>query len=132
MLLLFSKLIFRASCKLTCCFCALRACPVNIISGKTSQRKVFRLNDFTFKGLSNIMYKIGNTNKVKKVEVNKPPITTVAKGRCTSAPADCENAIGKKPNAAAAAVNNTGRKRSVVPFTTKSFRLSYVCFFNSL
>ena len=78
------------------------------------------------------MYKIGKTNKVSKVEVNKPPITTVAKGRCTSAPADCENAIGKKPKAAAAAVSNTGRKRSVVPFITKSFKLSKGCFFNAL
>ena len=70
---------------------------------------------------------------VKIVAVNKPPITTVANGRCTSAPADEEIAIGKKPNAAAEAVNNTGRNLSVVPFRISSSIsfISPLCF-NSL
>ena len=62
------------------------------------------------------MYKIGRTIIVKIVAVNSPPITTVANGRCTSAPAEDEIAIGKNPNAAAKAVNKTGRNLSVVPF----------------
>ena len=40
--------------------------------------------DFIF---SNNTYKIGNTIRVRNVALNKPPITTVAKGFCTSAPA---------------------------------------------
>ena len=75
------------------------------------------LNSFESKTLN----RIGNTIKVNTVAVKSPPITTVAKGRCTSAPADDEIAIGKKPKAAAAAVNKTGRKRSVVPFKIKAF-----------
>ena len=70
--------------------------------------------------VSKTLYKIGKTIIVKIVAVNKPPITTVANGRCTSAPADPEIAIGKKPKAAAAAVNKTGRNRSVVPFKINS------------
>ena len=69
---------------------------------------------------SKTLNKIGNTIIVKIVAVNKPPITTVANGRWTSAPADEEIAIGKNPKAAAAAVNKTGRKRSVVPFKINS------------
>ena len=42
-------------------------------------------------------------------------MTTVARGRCTSAPAFVETAMGRNPKAAAKAVNKTGRKRSVVP-----------------
>jgi hypothetical protein len=34
-----------------------------------------------------IIYSIGSTNSVRNVAVTKPPITTVAKGFCTSAPA---------------------------------------------
>ena len=32
-------------------------------------------------------YNTGKTNKVNNVASNNPPITTEAKGRCTSAPA---------------------------------------------
>jgi len=61
---------------------------------------------------------------VKAVDDNRPPITTVAKGLCTSAPAEVEMAIGKKPSAAAEAVNNTGRKRLEAAFLITSFRSS--------
>ena len=82
--------------------------------------------------LSKIEYKTGNTNIVNKVADTKPPITTVAKGRCTSAPAFVEIAIGKKPSAAAAAVNITGRRRSLAPLIILSFISSIPSFFNSL
>ena len=69
---------------------------------------------------------------VNMVEETKPPITTVAKGRCTSAPALVEIAIGKKPNAAAAAVKITGRNLSFAPLITLSSISSIPSFFNSL
>ena len=45
------------------------------------------------------------------VETMRPPMTTVAKGRCTSAPADVATAIGTKPNEATRPVRNTGRNK---------------------
>ena len=36
----------------------------------------------------------GSTNRVSRVAVTSPPMTTVASGRCTSAPALVETAIG--------------------------------------
>ena len=42
---------------------------------------------FIVLNFSNQMYKMGKTNKVNNVAVNKPPITTVANGFCTSPPA---------------------------------------------
>ena len=56
---------------------------------------------------SNIIYKIGKTNKVKNVATINPLITTVAKGFCTSAPESLLNAIRKKPSDAANAVIKT-------------------------
>ena len=56
-------------------------------------------------------YRIGNTSKVSRVAVISPPITTVASGRCTSAPAPVLIAIGKKPSEATEAVINTGLGR---------------------
>ena len=55
----------------------------------------------------------GNTSKVSSVLVIRPPITTVASGRCTSAPSPWESAIGRKPIDATSAVINTGRKRTI-------------------
>ena len=52
---------------------------------------------------------------VSNVAVKRPPITTVANGRCTSAPAEADTAIGKKPSMAAVAVSKIGRIRSFVP-----------------
>ena len=77
--------------------------------------KPFILND-----CSDIINKIGKTNKVKNVAINKPPMTTVAKGLWTSAPAPLLNAIGKKPNEATNAVINTGLSLSLVAFITIS------------
>ena len=42
-------------------------------------------------------------------------MTTVASGFCTSAPAEFDNAIGKKPSDATVAVISTGRSRTAVP-----------------
>ena len=66
------------------------------------------------------MYKQGSTTSVKNVADNKPPITTVANGRCTSAPEELDNAIGRKPSEATAAVNSTGLSLTLVPFNTRS------------
>jgi len=44
-----------------------------------------------------------------------PPITTEAKGRCTSEPIPVFNAIGTKPNEATNAVVITGRRRVIAP-----------------
>ena len=57
----------------------------------------------------------GSKNSVNTVDDPRPPITTVANGRCTSDPAEVDNAIGKKPNAATSAVINTGRNRAAAP-----------------
>jgi hypothetical protein len=56
------------------------------------------------------------------VELMSPPITTVASGFCTSAPALVANAIGRNPKEATAAVISTGRKRICVPFRTTSIK----------
>lgn len=57
----------------------------------------------------------GNKTKVNIVDEIMPPITTVAKGRCTSA-VPVAKAIGIKPSEATNAVINTGRSRSTAPF----------------
>ena len=63
-------------------------------------------------------YNTGRTTSVRNVELIMPPITTVASGRWTSAPALVESAIGIKPKAATAAVMSTGRKRVRDPSIT--------------
>ena len=52
---------------------------------------------------------------VSMVETINPPMTTVASGRCTSAPAVVATAIGTKPSDATNPVRNTGRNRWGVP-----------------
>ena len=47
---------------------------------------------------------------VSTVDTMRPPMTTVANGRCTSAPADWATAIGTKPSEATRPVRNTGRR----------------------
>jgi hypothetical protein len=51
-----------------------------------------------------------------------PPITTVASGRCTSAPVLTAKAIGTNPKEATNAVISTGRKRVNAPCRTASSR----------
>ena len=79
-----------------------------------------------------MIYRIGNRNNVRKVAISKPPITTVASGRCTSAPEPLLNAIGRKPSDATKAVIRTGRKRTFVPINTILFRSCIPSFFNLL
>ena len=52
---------------------------------------------------------------VSSVDEMMPPITTVASGRCTSAPVPVLSAIGRKPSAATSATIRIGRSRSIAP-----------------
>lgn len=63
----------------------------------------------------NSAYKDGKTNKVNSVEDIIPPITTVAKGLCTSEPIPVFSAMGINPSEATSAVVNTGRNRVKAP-----------------
>ena len=92
------------------------------------------LVDFVFIKVldSKTIYKTGNTKSVKNVAISKPPITTVAKGRCTSAPAPSLKAIGKKPRDATNAVINTGRNLTLVPIKTIRLTSFIPSFFNRL
>ena len=49
-------------------------------------------------------------------------MTTVASGRCTSAPAEVDSAIGRKPSEATVAVISTGRRRTSVPRNRRAAR----------
>lgn len=73
-----------------------------------------------FWGKWKIRYSAGNTNKVNTVDERIPPMTTVARGRCTSAPAPVARAMGTKPNDATSAVINTGLNRVSDPFIIAS------------
>ncbi|MNL33740.1 hypothetical protein D3C87_1556680 [compost metagenome] len=86
---------------------------------RISMTKAFTgiLNPF-FLSVTNT-YRQGNTNSVKNVAEIKPPITTVANGLCTSAPALPERAIGKKPREATEAVIITGLNLTAVPCITR-------------
>ena len=57
---------------------------------------------------------------VRMVAVSSPPMTTVARGRYTSAPSPVERAIGKKPSEATSAVMMTGRSCNIHPLTIRS------------
>ena len=57
---------------------------------------------------------------VSSVDVNTPPITTVASGRWTSDPAPVLSAIGTKPSAATSAVISTGLRRVAAAWVTAS------------
>ena len=61
-------------------------------------------------------YVAGITSRVKSVEVINPPITTVASGRCTSAPTVVAIAMGINPSEATSAVIRTGRNRCWAAF----------------
>ena len=63
-------------------------------------------------------YSAGRTRRVNTVEVMRPPITTVASGRCTSAPELVDNAIGRNPRLATDAVMSTGLSRATAPSRT--------------
>ena len=61
--------------------------------------------------------KVGIITIVNKVEVISPPMTTVARGLCTSAPAPVLKAIGIKPKQATRAVIETGLSLDFAPST---------------
>src|SRR3989304_7948665 len=64
---------------------------------------------------SNHAYSNGSNRSVRIVDVIRPPITTVANGRWTSAPVPCESAIGRAPSAPGTARLGTGRGRGGGP-----------------
>jgi len=70
----------------------------------------------------NRIYSVGRTNSVSSVAEISPPITTVASGFWTSAPAPSPSAIGKNPNEATSAVMTTGRRRASAPSRAASSR----------
>src|SRR5690606_2283757 len=60
--------------------------------------------------------KVGTTSRVRTVAVISPPITTVASGFWTSAPAPGARAMGMKPTMATSAVVRTARMRLAAPW----------------
>ena len=75
---------------------------------------------------------MGSTTKVSRVEEINPPMTTVASGFWTSAPALVEMAIGRNPNEATNAVITTGLSLISVPFITMANRSVKPSFLNLL
>src|SRR5581483_10262421 len=65
-------------------------------------------------------YKTGSKTSFKNVDVSNPPMTTIARGRCTSAPAPVAIAIGTNPRLATSAVIKIGRSRVSEPSNTAS------------
>src|SRR5690606_16014646 len=113
-----------------CCALLLKENPNNIT--KIAVAVTAFLFSLNLKDLfSTQWYNIGNTNKVNNVDVNKQPITTLARGRCTSAPAEAETAIGRKPKISVNAVSIMGRILRLVPSKILSFRLVIPSSFNS-
>ena len=88
--------------------------------------------DFLTARFSNQRYRTGRSTSVSRVADTRPPMTTVASGRCTSAPAPWLMAIGRKPREATAAVIKTGRSRVSVPFMIKAVMVRLDSFFNRL
>ena len=66
---------------------------------------------------ANHRYKAGKTTNVSAVEVKRPPMTTVASGRCTSAPIPCASTNGNRPSRVVIIVMTTGRSRRTQPLT---------------
>ena len=74
-----------------------------------------------FKGDLNSTYRTRSTSSDMTIALTTPPMTTVASGRCTSAPTPVLNAIGTKPRLATSVVISTGRSRvSAAWFTASS------------
>ena len=64
------------------------------------------------------MYKTRSTSRLITRALKTPPMTTVAKGRWTSAPIPVLKAIGRNPRLATSAVINTGRRRVIAASST--------------
>ena len=78
---------------------------------------------------SNNRYNEGKTIRVKNVATNNPPITTVAKGRCTSAPAPLLIAIGKNPEKLQLPSSAMGRNRTWGAHDYNSRQILFFFFF---
>ncbi len=61
---------------------------------------------------------VGSTTSVSRVEVNRPPTTTAANGRCTLDPMSLARSNGNRPRPVVRAVIKTGRRRSSEALTT--------------
>src|SRR5512139_866783 len=70
--------------------------------------------------ISSHSYRTGSSTRVSRVELSRPPTTTVASGRCVSAPTPEDSNIGTRPRIATLAVISTGRSRRTVPSVTAS------------
>src|SRR5690606_4034002 len=114
--------------------CALLFCenPKNTNSNNTAIIAFILLFFGGLLFLINTRYNRGSTNKVNAVAEINPPITTVAKGFCTSAPALVLNAIGKKPKLATDAVINTGLSLVLAPSIILGIMSSQPSFSNLL
>ena len=66
---------------------------------------------------ANHRYRAGKTTNVSAVDVKRPPMTTVASGRCTSAPIPCASTNGSRPSSVVIIVMTTGRSRRTQPLT---------------
>ncbi len=118
---LFFKAVSIAACNVICCCAVAAKLPAMNINSMPILGLNHPLKNFVF---SNVMYNTGNTNNVSSVATSSPPITTVASGRCTSAPAPLLSAIGRKPSEATAAVMSTGRSLVLVPPRTTCFKFA--------
>jgi hypothetical protein len=67
---------------------------------------------------------IGSTNSVSAVELSRPPMTTVASGRCTSDPGPVANTIGIRLKIAMLAVIRTALSLVSHPSSTARDTLS--------
>ena len=65
-------------------------------------------------------YRIGSNNKVSRVELTNPPMTTMARGRWISESGQLANYSGTRPKAAMDAVIMTGRRRRLAPSSITS------------
>ena len=68
----------------------------------------------------NSTYSTRSTSSDITIAPITPPMTTVASGRCTSAPMPVLNAIGRKPRLATSVVISTGRSRVIAACVTAS------------
>src|SRR6266513_124394 len=113
-----AKLFTRNCCRNCCCDSSHLNVWVNAGSSFSSDRSGRFFAGFPSR--SNHAYRTGKTINVRSVELRLPPMTTVASGRCTSAPVPMAMAIGTKPRLATRAVISTGRSRVSEPSITAS------------
>ena len=69
----------------------------------------------------------GSTSEVSIVEVKRPPMTTVARGRWISAPGVVARAMGMKPRPATSAVIRIGRSRTIAASRAASWGSKPFC-----